>query len=377
MKFSMKKLFTGACMTAFALGIWLMVPTTADAATATAVAPSSYPAWDMTTRTYVNKILNPYANLQDAAHHQLYTDEACTVAAKASDYEEGKLFYYKDATTTTTTTTTTAATTTIAANNASTVTNPFAAALQAKQAYAASAASANPWTATVAASGQTAGSAWANLLAQRQAAIANILASRFSGQTVSANCIDVSKYQGSINWYQVKSSGVNTAYVRCGGRYRDSRAIYTDETFLTNARNAASAGLAVGTYFYSTATNTAEAAQEAAAAVSLARTAGTISRPIYIDMEDKTQSGLSTAERTAICQTFCNTVLASGYSTGVYANYKWWTTMLDYNALSGYNVWVARYNSQHGWTGKINIWQYSSSGSVSGISGRVDMDIAY
>ena len=138
---------------------------------------------------------------------------------------------------------------------------------------------------------------------------------------------------------------------------------------------ATSAGIKTGVYFYSTALSVGEAVEEASLAVSMAR-AYKVSLPIFIDMEDSVQSGLSTEQRTAIAQAFCETVRSAGYTAGVYANYTWWTQKLNAGVLSKYRVWIARYNTTLGYSGKYDIWQYSSKGTINGIKGNVDVNRA-
>ena len=176
----------------------------------------------------------------------------------------------------------------------------------------------------------------------------------------------------------MKASGINYAIIRCGGRYSGSRGLFEDPKYAANVAGASAAGLRVGIYFYSTATNTAEAVEEASLAVALARK-GNVSLPVFIDMED---SMIPKGQATAIAQAFCQTVNSAGYISGVYANINWWTSYLDYGVLSPYKIWIARYNSslsggRYTWNGRCDYWQYSETGHVDGISGTVDLDYAY
>ena len=190
--------------------------------------------------------------------------------------------------------------------------------------------------------------------------------------------IDVSKWQGNINWSQVKSVA-SFAIIRCAFRGA-SGSLQIDPMFLTNMSGAKSNGLATGVYVYSTALNEVEAVEEASLAVALVRQAGGVSLPIYIDMEDtaRGQSRLSNDQRTSIINAFCATVAASGYPTGVYASKNWLTSYINTGALPGnYSIWVAQYNTSCSYAGRKNMWQYTSKGSVPGISGNVDMNIKY
>lgn len=197
---------------------------------------------------------------------------------------------------------------------------------------------------------------------------------------VSGTGIDVSKWQGSINWSQARTA-ISFAIIRCG--YRGSGGgLGIDPFYARNMQQAKANGVRVGIYFYSKATNEAQAVEEASLAVQLANEQGGCSLPIYFDIEDASQAGLSNAERTAICHAFCRTVQASGYRAGVYSSMSWWLNKLNNNELTQYSVWIARYNTtlsggRYIYNGKCDIWQYSSDGTIPGINGRVDMNQSY
>lgn len=189
--------------------------------------------------------------------------------------------------------------------------------------------------------------------------------------------IDVSKWQGNIDWNQVKTSA-SFAIIRAGFRGSSTGALAEDPKAGANIKGAKEAGLKVGLYFYSIAMNEAQAVEEASLAVAIANNYGGVSLPIYIDMEDSKQTGLSTAERDAIVMAFCRTVQSAGYSAGVYANKNWMTNYLTPSSYPGnISIWIARYNDTLGYDGRYDIWQYTSKGSVPGISGNVDMNISY
>ena len=87
---------------------------------------------------------------------------------------------------------------------------------------------------------------------------------------------------------------------------------------------------------------------------------------------------ISRETRTAVCKTFCQTVQNSGISAGVYANKTWFTEKINTSSLTGYKLWLAQYASAPTYTAtRYDLWQYSSKGKVSGISGNVDMNISY
>lgn len=189
--------------------------------------------------------------------------------------------------------------------------------------------------------------------------------------------IDVSKWQGNIDW-ATTSNAVSFAIIRCGYR-GSSGGIAMDPKFLQNMKGAKAHGVRVGVYFYSKATNEAMAVEEASAALSFVQQAGDgLTLPIYFDMEDACQKGLSKEENTAIANAFCATVAAGGHSAGVYASKSWFDNRMNAGSIGGnYSIWVARYNTYLGYSGRYNMWQYSSKGSIPGISGNVDLNIAY
>ena len=156
--------------------------------------------------------------------------------------------------------------------------------------------------------------------------------------------------------------------------------LHEDPYFYKNMSGAKANGVSVGVYIYSTALNEAEAVQEASMAVAMAQKAGGCSYPIFIDMEDKVrgQGSLSTAQRMAILNAFVSTVQSSGYKAGVYCSKNWMTSLMDANSVpSSCSVWIAQYNTSCTYSGRKNMWQYSSKGSVPGIKGYVDMNKSF
>ena len=196
---------------------------------------------------------------------------------------------------------------------------------------------------------------------------------------VKGNGIDVSKYQGNIDWKAAKSA-VNFAIIRCGYRGMYDGQLHEDPYFYKNMSGAKAAGINVGVYIYSTALNEAEAVQEASMAVAMAGRAGGCSYPIYLDMEDtvRGQSKLSVEQRMAIVNAFCATVQSSGYKAGLYCSKNWMTARMNASAIPGScSIWIAQYNTSCTYSGRKNMWQYSSKGSVPGIKGHVDMNKSF
>ena len=200
--------------------------------------------------------------------------------------------------------------------------------------------------------------------------------------------IDVSEHNGLIDWQSVKNSGVQFAMIRCAYRGYGTGKIVTDAYFDYNIQNASAVGIQVGIYFFSQATSITEAVEEANYAISLAQKYNCVTYPIVIDTEYSgapnntgRADGLGVALRTNIIAAFCNQVEKLGYISMVYASRDWLYNNLEITRLSNYETWLAHYTNdpskQSDYKYNYGIWQYTSSGSVPGISGRVDLNIGY
>lgn len=190
--------------------------------------------------------------------------------------------------------------------------------------------------------------------------------------------IDVSAHQGRINWAAVKAAGVDFAIIRCGFRGQTAGKIYEDAYFKSNVSGANANGVKVGIYFYSTAVNENEAFEEAAWVISKIKTYR-ITYPVVYDFEDFGAyrcSGVGGAQATSNANTFLNVVRQAGYEPMMYANKHDITTRMSRGSFNC-KFWLAHYTSQTDYKGSYNMWQYTSRGSVNGINGNVDMDIAY
>ena len=191
--------------------------------------------------------------------------------------------------------------------------------------------------------------------------------------------VDVSMWNGSIQWSEVASSGISFAIIRCGYRGSSTGALVKDSAVGTNVTGAKNAGLKVGLYFFSQAINEAEAVEEASMAVQIARSYG-ISMPIFLDVESSGGRGdaISVSQRTANIAAFCKTVQNAGFSAGVYANTNWFSEKINVGSLTSYHIWLAQYAEAPTYSGsRYDIWQYSATGRINGISGNVDLDISY
>ncbi len=191
--------------------------------------------------------------------------------------------------------------------------------------------------------------------------------------------IDVSKWNGTIDWNAVKNSGVSYVIIRCGYRGSSTGALIEDPRFKSNIQGAKNAGLKVGVYFFSQAVNEVEAVEEASMALNLVSGYG-LNYPIFLDVESSGGRGdkIDAGTRTAVCKAFCSTIQNSGYTAGIYANKTWLTSYINTGSLTGYKIWLAQYASSPSYAvTRHDMWQYSSKGKVSGISGNVDMNISY
>lgn len=194
------------------------------------------------------------------------------------------------------------------------------------------------------------------------------------------NGIDVSSHQGNIDWASVKAAGINFAIIRVGYRGSQTGALVEDSCFKKNIQGATANGINVGVYFFTQATTEAEAVEEASMALTLC-SGYNLSYPIFVDTENGSgaarANGLDKGTRTACVAAFCKTIANGGRKAGVYASKSWYNNKIDASAFSNYFIWVAQYNTTCNYKGKYNMWQYSSKGSVPGIKGNVDVNIAY
>jgi len=201
------------------------------------------------------------------------------------------------------------------------------------------------------------------------------------GKRESVKGIDLSKYNGTVDFKKLKDAGVDFVMLRLGLRGYGTGAISLDEKFVEYAQNAALNNIAVGAYFYSQAITEAEALEEANYIVG-AVTNFNIKYPIAIDVEkvseeDARTSKLTNKERTAIVKTFCDTVKSFGYKPAIYAERNMLITGLNLEELNGFDIWLADTNVPTDFPYKFNMWQYTQSGKVDGVEGPVDMDLSF
>ncbi len=202
--------------------------------------------------------------------------------------------------------------------------------------------------------------------------------------------LDVSEFNSVTDWNKVRKSGIDYVIIRVGGRGYGSGALYTDEYAAKYLEGARRAGLRLGAYFYSSAISVEEAILEAYYALDFLN-GMPLELPVYFDTEfapghEGRADALPSALQTDIALAFCQTVEASGdgYRAGVYSNYNYFLQNLEPERLSGYSLWVADYVSPSfvptlvynptDFPYPYDIWQYTSSGRIQGISGRCDLN---
>lgn len=192
--------------------------------------------------------------------------------------------------------------------------------------------------------------------------------------------IDVSRYQGNIDWAQVKASGVDFAILRLGYRGYGTGKIVLDNYFHKNIQAAQSNGIEVGIYFFSQAINEAEAVEEAQFCMDVLQDYS-ITYPIVFDWEPYDSStnartnGLSDAMLTKCAVAFCRAVEDGGYESMVYSNLSYFYLHFDMSKLADFPLWLANYVKKTNFRYHFDMWQYSCTGTVPGISGNVDMNI--
>lgn len=192
--------------------------------------------------------------------------------------------------------------------------------------------------------------------------------------------IDVSKWNEEIDWEKVKDAGIEYAIIRCGYRGASSGSLVIDPNFTENIEGAIVADIPVGVYFFTQAVTESEAVEEASMVIHLIEEYD-VDYPVFLDSESAGGKGraddLSVEQRTTVHDAFLQTIAAAGYETGVYGSRNWLEKQLDMERLSDYNTWLAEYTEAPGYPEYYHIWQYTSKGTVPGISTRVDLNLCY
>ena len=193
--------------------------------------------------------------------------------------------------------------------------------------------------------------------------------------------IDVSKWNQEIDWEAVKDAGIEFAIIRCGYRGASTGALVIDPRYRENIEGAISAGIPVGVYFFTQALDEVEAVEEASMVIRLIEDYD-VDYPVFLDSESAggkgRADGLDSDERTRAHRAFLQTIEAAGYETGVYASRNWLNDRIDMTRLSDYRIWLAEYADAPTYDAHYyHMWQYTSKGTVDGISTNVDLNLCY
>lgn len=197
-------------------------------------------------------------------------------------------------------------------------------------------------------------------------------------------CIDISAWQGKVSVADFQKTGINNVILRSSYTTQSAFKMYEDKVFDNNIKNAYKAHKKIGIYHYSQATTATEAKKEAEFVLkTIAQYKEYISLPVWFDWEFGGRLSAYIARKRGkdgcklICSAFCNTIKKAGYKTGVYANLSTLNAYLPSDLYKTWDIWVAQYHSRCDYKHPYKMWQYTSSGKVAGLSGRIDMNYLY
>ena len=189
--------------------------------------------------------------------------------------------------------------------------------------------------------------------------------------------IDVSYHQQEIDWQQVKAAGVEFAMIRLGNRGISAGDLRIDPMALANLTGARQAGLRIGAYFYSQAVTVKEASEEAALALEILN-GMELDLPLAFDWERESRTENVDRRTLTDCTiAFCEAVEAAGYTPMVYFNYYQARDFLYLEELTDYCWWLAMYDTAETFPWRMDLWQYTHTGSVPGITGNVDINLLF
>lgn len=186
--------------------------------------------------------------------------------------------------------------------------------------------------------------------------------------------IDVSKYQGSIDWAKVKKDGIRFAILRVGSS--NNNGVYIDPYFEENYLGCIANGIAVGAYIFTYADTESEQNEEILKFLP-ALTGKTFKYPVFVDVEYSGLATLGASQLSSLIKRYMDILDQKGFIPGWYSYTNFINSYIDKDMLKDYPLWVADYRSTLGYSGAYDIWQYTSSGTVSGINGNVDMNRDY
>jgi len=193
--------------------------------------------------------------------------------------------------------------------------------------------------------------------------------------------IDVSRANGQIDFTRVKNAGIDFVMLRVGARGYETGNLSLDDDFNTNLTNAINSGLNVGVYFFSQAIDADEAAEEAVLVIE-ALAAHKITYPVvfmmdFIAFDTSRIDRLTRSEKTNITSTFCNYMSGAGYTPMIYGTKEWLIEQIDLTRLMEYDIWLSQPRDLPDYPYRFQMWQYSFTGSVAGITGHVNMNICF
>lgn len=201
------------------------------------------------------------------------------------------------------------------------------------------------------------------------------------GKAITKHVIDVSKYQGDIDWKSVKESGIEGAIIRAGVRGYGSGEVVADAKFDENMKNAIQAGMDTGAYFFSEAVTQEEAKEEAEFLLNAVKPYK-VKLPLVLDLEmidgdTARNESLSKEELTKVALTFMETIKAAGYEAMLYGNIRTISEMIDLTQFEDYKLWFAYYSDDIYVPYKFDMWQYASDGKVKGITTDCDVNMMF
>lgn len=192
--------------------------------------------------------------------------------------------------------------------------------------------------------------------------------------------VDVSVYQGQIDWQAVREAGVEFAIIRLGYRGYTSGGLYLDDYYLQNIEGAQVAGIQTGVYFFSQAIDEEEAREEAEYVLQWVD-GYDVSLPVFYDWELTTQeartAGMDSEAVTACAAAFCQTIEEAGWDAGVYFGQHTGYQLLNLLELQDYAFWLAEYADTPSFRYQFAWWQYTESGTVPGIETPVDLNLRF
>lgn len=188
--------------------------------------------------------------------------------------------------------------------------------------------------------------------------------------------IDVSQWQGDINFERVKNAGYKFVIIRCNNWDNRVNGVVKDSCFEDNYRKAKAAGLDVGAYYFTWQCDADGARYDAELCKSFIK-GKQFEYPVYFDLEWNKAFNRGASVCSSMVTAFCNSMEQAGYFAGLYISRSPLQNYIMSSVAQRYALWIAEYGSQCRYNGSYGMWQYSSEGSVAGISGAVDLDECY